>query len=451
MSIHMRPTDPSAIATRDPIELSSRIIDSGVADEPTNRTVHQLSVIADDIAVIESFSHMYALRTEDGLVCVDASSALTGGSVVASLRTWSSDPVGTLIYSHGHADHVGGSGAVAADAADRGYRRPQVVGHRAVVDRFHRYRTTSGYNAAVNLRQFGAQPPTRPTVDLPMSSTPGDPGPTFLADDVLWPTQTYTEMMTLDIGGLELELHHARGETDDHTWAWIPEHRALCVGDFVIWVFPNAGNPQKVQRYPLEWAQALRQMQAMPAELLLPAHGLPISGHDRIVRVLDDMASVLELLVWSTLNRMNAGQTLDEIVHEVRVPDEMLARPWLRPVYDEPEFVVRNIWRLYGGWWDQDPATLKPAPKPAVAAEVVALAGGVAPVVARALERADAGDLALACHLVEFAVQAEPDDRGAHRARADIYARRRRQELSLMAKGVFGAAAKESTAIVDDG
>jgi len=29
-------------------------------------------------------------------------------------------------------------------------------------------------------------------------------------------------------------------------------------------------------------------------------------------------------------------------------------------VYDEPEFIVHNIWRLYGGWWTQ-PATLKPA------------------------------------------------------------------------------------------
>ena len=49
-------------------------------------------------------------------------------------------------------------------------------------------------------------------------------------------------------------------------------------GDFVIWNFPNAGNPQKVQRYPIEWAAALRAMIAKEPELLLPAHGLPIAG-----------------------------------------------------------------------------------------------------------------------------------------------------------------------------
>ncbi|HBW18708.1 MAG: alkyl sulfatase dimerization domain-containing protein [Streptosporangiaceae bacterium] len=47
---------------------------------------------------------------------------------------------------------------------------------------------------------------------------------------------------------------------------------------------------------------------------------------------------------------------------------------WLR--YDEPEFIVRNVWRLYDGWWDGNPATLKPAPERALAAELASLAGG---------------------------------------------------------------------------
>ena len=68
-------------------------------------------------------------------------------------------------------------------------------------------------------------------------------------------------------------------------------------GDFLIWNFPNAGNPQKVQRYPIEWAAALREMIGHGPELLLPAHGLPIEGDERIARVLDDIATALEDLV----------------------------------------------------------------------------------------------------------------------------------------------------------
>ena len=54
----------------------------------------------------------------------------------------------------------------------------------------------------------------------------------------------------------------------------------LLPGDLFIWVFPNAGNPQKVQRYPDDWAVALRKMAVLglvtmkealedPARLLL--------------------------------------------------------------------------------------------------------------------------------------------------------------------------------------
>ena len=63
---------------------------------------------------------------------------------------------------------------------------------------------------------------------------------------------------------------------------------------------------------------------------------------------------------------MNEGAPLDDIIHTVRAPRRLLERPYLRPVYDEPEFIVRNVWRLYGGWYDGNPARLKP-PRDAVA------------------------------------------------------------------------------------
>ena len=33
----------------------------------------------------------------------------------------------------------------------------------------------------------------------------------------------------------------------------------LCTGDLFIWAAPNCGNPQKAQRFPWEWAVALRR------------------------------------------------------------------------------------------------------------------------------------------------------------------------------------------------
>ena len=138
---------------------------------------------------------------------------------------------------------------------------------------------------------------------------------------------------------------------------------------------------------------------------------------------------------------MNAGARLDDIVHSVRAPAHLLARPYLQPVYDEPEFVVRNVWRLYGGWDDGNPAHLKPAPEAALAAELARLAGGAGRLADRAAALAAEGELALACQLAELAAEAAP---AAIRAvRSAVYTERADRERSTMAKGIYRWAAGE--------
>ena len=266
-----------------------------------------------------------------------------------------------------------------------------------------------------------------------------------------WPTEfrrpdrTFRDTLDLDLGGDPVELHHARGETDDHTWAWWPDRRVLCTGDLIIWCSPNAGNPQKVQRYALEWADALRAMAALDPAVLLPGHGLPIAGEADCRMVLTDTAALLESLVEQTLALMNEGARLDDVLHAVTPPAELMAKPYLRPIYDEPEFVVRNTWRLYGGWYDGNPARLHPPADAVVAGEVAALAGGAAALAARAIEVADAGDLRLAGQLAEWAAQAAPTDGAVHEVRAEVNRRRRHDATSLMAKGIYTWAVDEST------
>lgn len=441
--------------------LSDKVIDQGtldVIDGPVNRITQELSELGNNLAVVESFSHSVVFRTEDGLVVFDTSGAATGIPVVEAIRAWSKDRFNTVVYTHGHVDHVGGSGAFMADARDSGAPDPRFVGHHRVRDRMRRYRLTNGYNMAINLRQFkgftrrgygiGAQQDSDdPNVQKSAmtDAVPTRKGPQmFLPEDAIEPTTTYENNTSMQVGSLEMQLHHAKGETDDHTWTWIPEHKAICAGDFFIWNFPNCGNPQKVQRYPVEWAQAMRDMMAMQPEMLLPAHGLPIRGAGRVHQVLNDVATNLERLSQQSLQMMNDGAVLDDLLHNISVPAEELEKPWLRPMYDEPEFVVRNMWRLYGGWYDGNPARLKPARDDILSAELAALCGGVAKLTARARELADKGDLRLACHLVETAVQAEPNNAEAHKARSEIYQKRRDAELSLMSKGIFGTAANES-------
>ena len=92
-----------------PIDLSTCTIDSGIVTEPVNRVTNELTELADGLALVESFSHSAVLDTGDGLVVIDASAAMTGSAVVDAIRSWSDAPVTELIYTHGHADHIGGS------------------------------------------------------------------------------------------------------------------------------------------------------------------------------------------------------------------------------------------------------------------------------------------------------------------------------------------------------
>ena len=423
-----------------PLELSTVVIDSGVVTESVNRITNEITELREGLAIVESFSHCVVLDVGDGLMCFDASGPGSGQGVVEAIRTWSNKPITTLVYTHGHADHVGGSVAFKKDAEARGEKRPHVIAHENVAKRLDRYEETNLWNVAINKRQFGG-------IRSDMSVEINQDAERFLSRSTLVPDETFTDQLTLNAGGTTIELHHARGETDDHLWAWLPEKKWIFTGDFIIWNYPNAGNPQKVQRYALEWAQALRKMIDQGPELLVPAHGLPIEGKERIARVLDDIASSLESLVTEVVAMMNAGETLDTIIHKVKVPSEVLEKPYLRPLYDEPEFVVRNIWRLNGGWWDGVASHLKPAPNADLGAEIASLAGGPDVLMRRAMELLDS-DIRLACHLADLAGWAAPDDPAIHADREAVYEQRRNVEKSLMSKGIFKAAARESREVV---
>lgn len=387
-----------------------------------------LEELAPGVAFFKAFVNVTAVKTGEGLVLVDTGSYHPASHKLSfeAVRGWSGERLHTAVYTHGHVDHAYGLPPFLAEGRARGWPAPRIVGHDNVLPRMQRYVLTEGYNSIINTRQFGVA--TRWPVE-------------FQA-----PTQTYADALEFSVGGVRFQLHHAKGETDDHTWVFLPETKTLCTGDLFIWAAPNAGNPQKVQRYAVEWAAALRSMAALGPELLLPGHGLPVAGAARVQAALLDTAAYLESLVKQTLERLNAGETLYEILDAVRPPEELAAKPYLKPVYDEPEFIVRNLWRCFGGWHSGVPSELKPAPRRTVGLELAALAGGIDKLLERSQALLAAGDARLAAHLVDWAADAEPMSREVHAARAAVYRALMDGASSTMSRGIYGAAARESAA-----
>lgn len=391
------------------------------------------TVVTEGVHYLSTFSACTAFETGDGLVLVDSGLRELGSELAGQLRERTDAPVHTVIYTHGHVDHVHGLPAF-LDGQDE---PPRVVAHENMTARFDRYERTQGHNEAVNARQFGGA--AQADSDLFDEETP------FRWPDYP-PTLRYSDAISLTVGDLTFEIRHARGETDDHSWVYCPEREVLCSGDFFISMAPNAGNPQKVQRYPWEWAGALREMAARRPRHLCPGHGQQIVDDSAEIRTrLLSTADYLDTIVAETLDALNHGSPPHvDIVHRVDLPapDE----PWLREIYDEGEFIVRNVIRYYGGWWSCRPAELKPAPREAVADEIATLAGDVTELIERAEELAGTGSLRLACHLADTALEAAPDDSAVQEAVAEIYEQRAEMATSLMAANIYHSAAAYAAA-----
>jgi alkyl sulfatase BDS1-like metallo-beta-lactamase superfamily hydrolase len=385
--------------------------------------------LAEGVHLLPLFGNATCIDTGDGLIVVDTCVHGRGPRLLEMIRSLSDAPIRYVIYTHGHLDHAFGVWALLEEAERRGRPRPVLVAHEAVPARFDRYREMAGYTEHINRIQFRV--PAGRRIIAP--------------ERFHYPDLTYHDRLELRMGGLTLELAHAKGETDDATWVWIPERRVACAGGLFLWSCPNIGNPFKVQRYEVEWAEALEAIAAKAPVAMAPGHGPGLIGADTVREACLDTARALRWLHDEVVRRLNAGMWPEAILREVTaLPPDLAARPYLAPTYGCPTFIVHGILRRYHGWFDGNAAHLFPAPPAEIAADVVGLAGERA-LLARARERAGAGEAQRALHLVDFVLDggALAFAAEAQALKAELLAIRAAAEPSYIARSILenGAAA----------
>ena len=192
-------------------------------------------------AFVAAFANVAAFGTDDGLVLVDTSSSFLAGKVHDALRALER-PTGSTPRCSPTATSTtaSASSSTRRDAARAGLAaaaRRRARGDHRPLRPLPRDRRLQRHHQPAAVPARGAVLADR--VPLPRRDVPRPARPRRSA-------------------ARRFELHHARGETDDHIWVWVPERKVLCTGDLFIWASPNCGNPQKVQRYAIEWARALR-------------------------------------------------------------------------------------------------------------------------------------------------------------------------------------------------
>lgn len=337
-------------------------------------------------------------ETDDGLVLVDTGMGPAGPALLEQMRKVSSAPLHTIIYTHGHVDHAYGTWALMGEGAPG--RPIEVVAHEGVPKRFERY---------VRLRGSLAHYMSQPEHELPSD-----------ASELVLPTRTFSDRLELEIGGERFVLVHREGETDDQLYVWLPSRKALASADYYQGFLPNAGNGKRVQRNVEEWIVALREMIALEPAILLPAHNAAIDDPAVIRENLGVLADALEHIVQHTIDGLNRGLRKDQIFQSVELPPALANHPTLAVQYVSPKDISKMILKEYTGWWDDIPGNWTPAPLEDQAAEIASLAGGIDALVARARELV-ASDVAMACHLADWAFLAAPENAAVQQLVIDVY------------------------------
>ena len=135
----------------DLLEISSRIIDSGVVDQPINRVTNELSELGDDLAIVESFSHCVAFDSGDGW-CASTRRACTPARRCAP-RCAAGDRPGRATSSTRTVTPIT---SAAARSSPPTHRSSSVTTN--VATRLDRYDYTNNWNLIINARQFGGIP-----------------------------------------------------------------------------------------------------------------------------------------------------------------------------------------------------------------------------------------------------------------------------------------------------
>jgi alkyl sulfatase BDS1-like metallo-beta-lactamase superfamily hydrolase len=388
----------------------------------------RLEVVEPGVAMFHGFANVAFAYGGGEMLAVDTSSRQMGALAVAAIREVTQEPFAFLIYTHGHGDHAFGTEAFITDNLSRGYPRPKIWAHEEVPARFRRYQKTRGWQAHINSLQFG--------VRIPADGL-------FSEKSFTNPDLTYRDMQSLELEKEPVELRHAMGETDDATWVWMPRRRLAMVGDLIVSSLPNTGNPNKVQRYTIEWAEALEQIAARKPRIVLPGHGPAFHGEKVCRELLTETARALRIINDEVVARLNRGQwPIDIIEADIALPDDLASKPFLRPVYGCTPFVVRDVIRRYAGWWSGQPSQMFPAKRREVAAEILGLCGREQ-LIARARSLKDSGKLKQALAIAEMALDADTSDAEAIALNADTLEALASGERSFIARNFFVAAARE--------
>ena len=323
------------------------------------------------VAVGFALANAILVEGENSNIIIDTTGTVeTAREVKEIFDTINSNPVEAIIYTHNHADHTYGATVFAEDSDPEIYAHSSTAEYLSRVIGILRPIISSRSN-----RMFGNALPKDQVENngigpfLEIGRDGRKPG-------LLYPTKTFTDKLKFEVGGIEIELFHAPGETNDQLFVWLPGKKALFPGDNFYKTFPNLytirGTPY---RDLAGWVNSIDMMRYLEPEFLVPSHTRPLEGKEKINKLLTTYRDGIQFVHDQTVRLMNLGFGPDEIAEQLILPKHLGDSPYLKEFYGSPAWSAKNVFSGYLGWFDGNPSTLKPLPKKEEAENFIKLAG----------------------------------------------------------------------------
>jgi alkyl sulfatase BDS1-like metallo-beta-lactamase superfamily hydrolase len=345
--------------------------------------------INDFIWMVKDISNAYLINTADGDVLVNAGFMDNAERNKKLLAPHRKGPLRKIIITQAHADHYGGVPALRE-------KDTQIVGERRFNDTWKYFDDLGPYLERRSRRLWAS------TVKRGADA----PKPPKVAPDIEV-DRTYA----FEQGGKRFELISTPGgETLCSLTVWMPDDRIAFTGNLFGPVFeamPNltttrGDKPRLVERY----LHSLDRVRDLKPDLLITGHGEPIRGEATIRKSLDKMHGAVTFIRDAVIAGMNEGKDVHTLMREIVLPPELK----IGEFHGNTRWAVRAIWEENSGWFHYDStASLYGVPRSSINADLAELVGGAGPLAARARKRLSEGKALEAVHLLDIALDVEPN------------------------------------------
>lgn len=220
-----------------------------------------------------------AILTDEGVVMFDSSGTpASGQAILSEVRKLTDKPVLFVINSHWHWDHWGGNQIFKAAFPNVQFlssakNRDLMMTVAVAWNKPGLERDLPNYIAQQKTDLAAAEVKHLPESELASMRELLAADEDFLQQKLsvkyTVPNATFSDSITLYLGGREIRVLHVCAITPGDTYIYLPKEKVLITGDILVNPIPFAVGGS----YPQEWIETLQKLEALDVDTIIPGHG----------------------------------------------------------------------------------------------------------------------------------------------------------------------------------